>query len=204
MNWLERWHGAHVHTRRVRVLASTLAPLVPLRATVLDIGCGDGRLAVALARQRPDATISGVELAPRLDCPIPVTPFDGRRLPFPDRSFDVALLVDVLHHTADPAVLLREAARVARAGVLLKDHFRHGLGARATLRFMDEIGNRRHGVALPFNYLSPEEWRQLFDTCELTAVTTAPLHDLYPFPASLLFGRGLHFLTHLRHRPADP
>lgn len=204
MNWLERWHGTHVHTRRVRVLATTLAPLLPPQATVLDIGCGDGRLAVALAAQRPDATLAGVELAPRPDCPVPVTPFDGRRLPFPDGSFDVALLVDVLHHTADPAVLLREAGRVARAGVLLKDHFRNGLGARATLRFMDEIGNRRHGVALPFNYLSREEWRQLFDSCALTAGTVAPLRDLYPFPASLLFGRGLHFLTHLRRRPPDP
>ena len=48
---------------------------------------------------------------------------DGRSLPYPDRSFDVAHASLVVHHcTPDEAVaLLREMARVARLGVVVND-----------------------------------------------------------------------------------
>jgi SAM-dependent methyltransferase len=197
MNWLDRYHAARVHTRRVRILATTAARLLPPDARVLDVGCGDGLLAATLGQLRPDVTITGVELAPRKDCHIPVTAFDGRSLPFADGSFGAILLVDVLHHTTDPTVLLREAARVASTAVLLKDHLREGWGAQATLRFMDEVGNRRHDVALPYNYLSRAEWDRAFAACGLRPEETDPVRALYPFPARLVFGRGLHFFARL-------
>jgi SAM-dependent methyltransferase len=200
MNWIEHWHGERVHTRRVQVLADAATRLLAPGMSVLDVGCGDGQLAASMGRLRPDIRVTGAEISPRPHCRIPVTAFDGRRLPFADRSFDAALLVDVLHHTDDPATLLQEAVRVARRAVLLKDHFREGFAARATLRFMDEIGNRRHGVALPFNYLSRTEWDALFDRCGLAVETSDPLRTLYPFPARLFFGRGLHFFARLTHR----
>jgi hypothetical protein len=56
--------------------------------------------------------------------------------------------VDVLHHTDDVTVLLREAARVGRIFVLLKDHLCENLRDNATLRFMDWMGNRPHGGGL--------------------------------------------------------
>jgi SAM-dependent methyltransferase len=198
MNWLENLHAARVHPRRIRVLAAAAARLLPPGAHVLDIGCGDGLMAATLAALRPDISIVGVEVAPRSGCHISVTAFDGRRVPFPDGSFDAVLLVDVLHHTVDPSVLLREAARVARQAVLLKDHARTGLGAGPTLRFMDGMGNRRHGVALPYNYLSPSAWTALFSACGLVVETRDPLPTLYPFPANLIFGRDLHFFARLR------
>lgn len=198
MNWLEHLHSARVHPRRIRVLATVAARLLPPAARVLDIGCGDGRLAATLANLRPDISISGVEIAPRAGCAIPVAAFDGNHLPFSDADFDAALLVDVLHHTDDPSVLLREATRITRTAVLLKDHDRTGLGAGPTLRFMDAMGNRRHGVALPYNYLSPSAWTALFAACRLTVETRDPLPQLYPFPANLVFGRDLHFFARLR------
>jgi len=200
MNWIERWHGARVHTRRVRILAGAAARLLPAGFSVLDIGCGDGQLAATLGTLRPDLTLTGVEISPRPHCQIPVSGFDGRELPFGNGRFDAALLVDVLHHTADPGVLLGEAGRVARHVVLVKDHFREGFGAQATLRLMDEVGNRRHGVALPFNYLSRREWDALFARCGLTVQTSNPLRELYPLPARLIFGRGLHFFARLGPR----
>lgn len=201
MTWLDRYHASRVHTRRVRVLAETAARLLPPRFTVLDVGCGDGLLAATLARLRPDLSLTGVEIAPRAGCHIPVTAFDGRTLPFADGSFDATLIVDVLHHTTDPAVLFREATRVARTAVLLKDHLREGMASQATLRFMDEVGNRRHGVPLPFNYLNQAGWNRLFAECRLTVKETDPLRSLYPFPTRLVFGRGLHFFARLAKMP---
>jgi SAM-dependent methyltransferase len=198
MKWLERYHAARVHTRRVRVLAATAARLLSPGLTVLDVGCGDGLLAATLGKLRPDLTLTGVELVPRPGCLIPVTAFDGRHLPFADGQFDVVLIVDVLHHTTEPAGLLHEAARVAKTAVLLKDHLREGWGAQATLRLMDDVGNRRHEVALPYNYLSQAEWHGVFVACGLVAEETDSLRSLYPFPARLVFGRELHFFSRLR------
>ena len=55
-----------------------------------------------IVRARPDLQVSGVDVLVRPDAHIAVTPFDGRRLPFGDRSRDTVLLCDVLHHTASP------------------------------------------------------------------------------------------------------
>jgi SAM-dependent methyltransferase len=198
MNWVERAHELHVHPRRVRTLAEAAARLLPSDLDVLDIGCGDGRVGAEVARLRPDLTVAGAEVLPREGCRIPVTAFDGRRLPFADGQFGAALIVDVLHHTDEPAVLLREAVRVAREVVVLKDHFCEGWLDRATLRFMDEVGNRRHGVALPNNYIGRAQWEELWGDCHLAVEASDPLPRLYPFPADLVFGRRLHFFARLR------
>jgi SAM-dependent methyltransferase len=55
---------------------------------------------------------------------------DGRSLPYPDRSFDVAHASLVLHHLDPEAAvqLLREMARVARLGIVVNDLERGRLG----------------------------------------------------------------------------
>jgi len=165
---------------------------------VLDIGCGDGTIASLIAQARPDISIAGVEVLVRSDCRIKCSPFDGNTLPFSADSFDVCMLVDVLHHTADVRVLLREAARVARKNVLLKDHLSENVLDRLTLRLMDWVGNRPHGVVLPYNYQGRAQWNSHFAACRLeTAAFTTQL-PLYPPPFSALVGRNLHFVALLQ------
>jgi SAM-dependent methyltransferase len=94
---------------------------------------------------------------------IPVAPFDGQVIPYGDASFDGVMFVDVLHHTQDQIILLREAARVARKVIVIKDHSLNGLFAGPTLRLMDKIGNARHGVALPYNYWPRQKWLNTFE-----------------------------------------
>lgn len=190
-------HGSLVFNRRVRVLSEHLAAQMPQAAAILDVGCGDGQIDVAIKTARPDVSIEGVDVLVRPTTHIPVTKFDGTTLPFPDASFDIVQFVDVLHHTDDPMVLLREARRVARKGIVLKDHGRDGLLAGPTLRFMDWVGNAHHGVRLPYNYWPVQRWRQAFAEIGLKPATWADRLDLYPFPASLAFDRKLHFVTRL-------
>ena len=195
---VKRGHGAFVHGRRVRVLAKVLAQQIPHGASVLDVGCGDGTIAALIAKSRPDISMEGVEVLPRSDCQIPCSAFDGDTLPFGERSFDVAILVDVLHHTSDVSVLLREAARVSRQLVLLKDHLSENAFDHATLRFMDWVGNRPHGVTLTYNYQSRAEWDAHFTAAGLRPVSFETNIPLYPTPFSALVGRRLHFVAALR------
>lgn len=98
-------------------------------------------------------------------------------------------------------MLLREAARVSRRWVLLKDHHLQGFGAGATLRFMDWISNARYEVSLPYNYQSPAAWTSRFADAGLQVRTERVQVGLYPWPASLIFGRRLHFMPCLEKVP---
>jgi len=132
---------------------------------------------------------------PRSDCVIECASFDGKTLPADDSSVDVCLLADVLHHTLDPRALLKEAGRVAKRHVLVKDHLSENAFDNMVLKFMDWIGNRSHGVDLPYNYQSRAKWDQHFSSCRLCIVAWDHNLPLYPFPFSRVFGRNLHFIA---------
>lgn len=142
---------------------------------------------------RKELEITGFEVLMRPERDDGIRSFDGKTIPLPDASVDVVMFVDVLHHTEDQMVLLREAVRVARKAVVIKDHCRNGLLAKSTLRFMDWVGNAHHGVALPYNYWSRQEWKQAFKALGLEPVEMRTRLGLYPWPASWLFEHGLHF-----------
>jgi len=207
MTLLGRIHQRFVHERRVTVLADALSRLLPPDAHVLDVGCGDGLLSKRIRENRGDVRVTGVDVLVRRDAHIPVTWFDGAVLPFADRSVDVVLFADVLHHTTDPTRLLREAKRVARDSLIIKDHTKDGRLAGATLAFMDWVGNARHGVALPFNYWTERRWRSEFQQLALYVAYWTQALRLYPRPQSWLFDRSLHFiarLTNVRSARRDP
>ena len=169
-------------------------------ARVLDVGCGDGALDKLIMARRPDVTIRGIDVLLRDQTHIPVEKFDGSVIPHGDASFDIVMFVDVLHHMHDPLVLLREAVRVARQGIVLKDHTADGLFAFRTLRYMDKVGNARHGVVLPFNYWTRRQWDDAFAALGLKVVVWKKNLGLYPWPASWLFGRSLHFVALVERR----
>ena len=200
MSLVDKIHASYVYNRRVRVLSEELAPLLPPNSRVLDVGCGDGLISRIIMNQRPDVEIRGIDVLIRPKTHIPVEPFNGETIPQGDASFDAVLFVDVLHHTGDPKAVLGEAARVARQFVLIKDHNLDGLLAGSTLRFMDWVGNARHGVRLPYNFWPARRWTETFASLGLVPVTMKTRIDLYPWPAKWVFGRNLHFVTKLQKR----
>src|SRR4051794_10216492 len=92
---------------------SLLAPAAAAGRT-LSIAATDSRDEVLLAARRVRPSIErmqGLELGIA----------DGRSLPYPDASFDVAHASLVMHHLepADAVAFLRELRRVARKGVVI-------------------------------------------------------------------------------------
>lgn len=195
MGLIEAVHGRYVHKRRTLVLSDWCSRLIPLNSKVLDVGCGDGRLARLIAEKRPDISIRGIDVLQRNDAVIPIDTFDGKSIPYGEGSFDVVMFVDVLHHASQPMTLLREAVRVARHAIVIKDHLAEGSLAHLTLRVMDWVGNARHGVALPYDYWSLAKWHRVFDKLGLRINSWESNLKLYPFPADLILGRSLHFIA---------
>ncbi|MER8753576.1 class I SAM-dependent methyltransferase [Mesorhizobium sp. M1050] len=194
-------HSNAVFGRRIRVLARHIAGHLEA-GSVLDVGCGDGTLAKSIMEIKPTVQIKGIDVFLRPSVAIPATIYDGVTIPFPDNSVDWVTIVDVLHHTDDPSIVIAECARVARRGVVIKDHLRDGFLANQTLRFMDWVGNRGHDVRLPYNYLSSGDWGLTFKNLGLVTVKANRSLGIYPPPFTYLFDRGLHFVATVAKRPA--
>jgi len=108
------------------------------------------------------------------------------------------MIVDVLHHTDNPVAVLSECLRVSKKGVIIKDHLLTGFAARQTLRFMDWVGNRGHDVRLPYNYLSEDGWKDVFEGAGCQLVRWHGKLGLYPVPFGWLFDRSLQFVASVK------
>lgn len=157
------WHARRVHEPRVARVAAALARRIGPASSLLDVGAGDGAMALALGRLTGAARVTGVDVLVRPAAAIPIAAHDGATLPFPDASFEVVVLSDVLHHAADPDRVLREALRVASRLVAVKDHFRFGPLSAALLYAMDRAGNAAAAVPSPGAYFSAASFAALVE-----------------------------------------
>lgn len=96
---------------------------------VLDVGCGTGTLAAAVARAAPGATVSGIDADPEIlrkararadaaGLAIEFAHGRGDSLPHDDASFDVVLSTLFFHHLPDEGkrAAANEIVRVLRPG----------------------------------------------------------------------------------------
>ncbi len=108
-----------------------IARLVPQGSRVLDLGCGSGEL-LAHLRDKRGCSGYGVEIADAnvLACAqrgvnvIQLNLEEGLAI-FDDQSFDVVLQLDTMQHLRNTESMLRETARVGRAGIVSFPNFAH-------------------------------------------------------------------------------
>jgi trans-aconitate 2-methyltransferase len=145
---------------------------------VLDVGCGDGKVTVEIARRLPRGAVVGVDASRAMIAfaaqkfPAATHPnlafrvADAARLPFAD-EFDLVVSFNCLHWVRDQAAALRgiRAALVATGGALLRLVSR---GARKALEDVIEDTLRAPPWAVyfsdhrpPYLHLTPEAYRAL-------------------------------------------
>lgn len=92
---------------------------------ILDLGCGDGLVAVYFRKYFPCSFISGLDVSEELikvsknwnieNCEFKI--YDGKRVPYSENSFDIILLANILHHITSENIrlcLLKECRRVLK------------------------------------------------------------------------------------------
>ncbi|MBU1109672.1 MAG: class I SAM-dependent methyltransferase [Candidatus Riflebacteria bacterium] len=92
------------------------------KSSVLDVGCGKGFMLHDLSELIPGIQVQGIDvseyaIANAIDDMKPfVQVADARKLPFPDKSFDVVIAINTIHNLEleECAQALREIERVSR------------------------------------------------------------------------------------------
>ena len=146
--------------RRAEAMADLFEARLPRESRILDIGGGWGFYAEPLQKRGHHVTVLDV-VKPGFQ-KAPVVIYDpGSPIPFPDKSFDVSLLITVLHHIPDPVAVLKEARRVTR-GVLVvaEDLYHHALG-RVWTQVRDQFYNFEF-FGHPCQFKKKEEWLEVF------------------------------------------
>lgn len=160
---------------------------------VLDVGAGSGKLAQYISHSH-GVDVRMVDVVDHNSTDRPLTLYDGVHLPFTDESFDICLLVFVLHHAADPKQLLREVARVSKRRLIVVEDTPSNAFERAAWSRWDYFLN--HGqhddIAVAHEALSPMEWRNIFGDMGMTVSaerkfrTALPVLGMYQHTAFVL------------------
>jgi ubiquinone/menaquinone biosynthesis C-methylase UbiE len=189
--------------QRNSILSSTIAPHLKAGSSLLDLSCGSGNLARLIKEKAQLSKVAGCDIVvyPKLqisDCTI----YDGKVIPYSDNAFDYVLISDVLHHSPEPLALLKEAMRVAKERVILKDHLVHWPLDAFTLQLMDFLGNGIKGIPPRSHYKHYSEWENCFKELNVNfRCLNSKLH-LYPRVLPGFVRDDLHVLFELSKESA--
>ncbi|WP_330205438.1 class I SAM-dependent methyltransferase [Cyanobacterium sp. Dongsha4] len=109
------------------------------QSKVLDVGTGTARIPLILADFCPQWHITAIDLASSMlkiaetniqeknkSSQISLQLVDGKKMPYPDNSFDLIISNSLIHHIPQPLELLKEINRVVKKNgvILIRDLFR--------------------------------------------------------------------------------
>jgi len=163
-------HNIHnLSMRRAHGLVDLFIDRITEGERVLDLGCGFGDVSrVLIDRKQCKCTLVDVDNF-SLNSELEVIICHGKRLAFKDDQFDTVLLIQVLHHCADPKQVLSEAARVSKGKVIIIEDVYNGLWERTRTSLIDGLLN--------FEFLGRHknkpvsEWLKLFRRLNLKIIS---------------------------------
>lgn len=151
-------------------LTEKLEPFLYDSEKILDLGASCGRLAKQISNRNKKLIFEGVDTHIQPKSHIKVTKYDGKKIPFKDNTFDTVTIIDVLHHTNDIKNILNEAKRVSSKYILIKDHYYTNNTEYNLLKHVDHFGNDAYGIVLEYNFLTIEEWEEIFKELDLNII----------------------------------
>ncbi len=168
---------------RARKAASFVYPNLKNKQKVLDFGCGDMLVAKNILIHR-NVDLTGIDVIDIREVKdIPFQLYDGKKIPFKDKTFDVTYSAFVLHHTPDVEYFLSECIRVSKLRViLLEDVYKNKIEKWITGVF--DRGNRltSHEMNLELNFRSIDEWNTLFKKIHIKKATAISIRPDVPRP----------------------
>lgn len=171
----------------------TFRPFVRPGESVLDVGAGSGRFGRVL-EERLKVKVTGVDVYDYSDHTIPFFTYNGKKLPFPDKSFDCVFFAFVLHHIRHQEEMMREACRVARGQIIICEDVYTNQVERLFTCWNDWHNNILQGwvkarkgylkgspakMPMPLTFRSIQGWRDFFRQFPLELLSQAVRKSAY-------------------------
>jgi ubiquinone/menaquinone biosynthesis C-methylase UbiE len=179
------WRSADERSPHERERVQSTAMLVGTPSSLLDVGCGDGRLLDAVPGARlsvgVDYSIGPLRLWMGNRCQT-----TGSALPFADSSFDTVVCTEVLEHLPPPIyeLSLREIERVAKSTVVLSVPFEENLRVEMIQCPSCKFEFHAWGHVRTF---SMDDLRRIFSTFSIADTVLCGPRVKRPVPALLWF-----------------
>ncbi len=145
---------------RARTTVGLFANHLKGSRTIIDIGAGTCRIARYLS-DTFELEVTPLDIVDYNKTALQLTLYDGKRIPFAEGIFDIALLIFVLHHCRDQEMMLKEALRVAKKVIILEDTPTGNIEKRMW-RFWDWLLNLGRDISMLYSSRSDENWLCLF------------------------------------------
>jgi len=159
LDYVVKNHAAGSLETRAETLVRLFENQIPVPSSILDVGGGWGFYSEPLRRRGHHVTVLDV-IKPGFQ-KSPVVLYGGGKIPFADNSYDVSMLITVLHHISDIEEVFREVCRVTRRFVVVvEDLYNHPLGRLWTI-LRDQLYNFEF-FGHPRNFKSKDEWLSFF------------------------------------------
>lgn len=144
-----------------------ISPYIKKGARVIDIGMGDGTVAMRL--RKGGRRVVGIDVADTsLYKGIRPIVYNGKDIPFGNKKFEVAIILLALHHCQDGLRVLDEAKRVAKRVIVVEDVYRNST-EKWLVSIRDQVCNFEF---YQHHYRSVAEWKEIIKKrgWKLTAV----------------------------------
>ena len=144
---------------RANLVISTYKRWFKGNEKVIDVGCGTG-VVTYLLKKELGLNIIGCDVKNYLIYDIPFVRIKNEKLPFPNHSYDVVLLIDVLHHVdkSKQEHMVNESLRVA------KNVFIFEFEPTFSGKIADIILNKLHygNLNTPLTFRNAKDWKKVF------------------------------------------
>lgn len=114
------------HAQKLEERHKLALELIGRPNSILDLGCGDGlflKHVTAKIKAGLEMSEAAVKKARKQRIDARIFDFEHKKLPFKSNEFDVVTLLDVLEHTFQPDIQLRNASRVGKKTVITVPNF---------------------------------------------------------------------------------
>ena len=145
--------------RRAEVKRKRLLPYLQKGSSVLELGSGNGALAVLLQNEGMEVSLLDIE-DKTIFREVNVEVYNGMKFPHADKQFDVCQLITMLHHTDNAEELIQEAKRVSNRVIVMEDIYEGSFQKHVTW-FTDSLVNWEF-YSHPHANRTDTEWQGIF------------------------------------------
>lgn len=154
--------------KRATVKHQLFKEFITNNTSIVDVGTGSGQFAALLKNKGYNITAVDVVNKTNTNQITPVI-YDGKTLPFSANTFNIGMLITVLHHCPNPELVFNEVCKVSKNKIFVLEDVYNNQFMKYLTWFADSLANFEF-IGHPHTNKSEKEWETLFKYHDLKLI----------------------------------